>query len=77
MRIRKTQGGNIYLFIIYVILIQMGRGLNGLLGKFGIEYRYSLQPMYIVRVHCTVAVQARYIPYVMYCNPKKNHPQFP
>ena len=51
MRIRKTQGGNIYLFIIYVILIQMGRGLNGLLGKFGIEYRYSLQPMYIV--HCT------------------------
>ena len=55
----------------------MGRGLNGLLGKFGIEYRYSLQPMYIVRVHCTVAVQARYIPYFMYCNPKKNHPQFP
>ena len=52
----------------------MGRGLNGLLGKFGIEYQYSLQSMYIVRVHCTVAVQAHYIAYFMYYNPKKPTP---
>ena len=50
-------------------IIQLGRGLKGLLGEFSMA-AYSLQPMH---APCTVAVHLHYIPYFIFNNLQK-HP---
>ena len=51
----------------YVILIQLGRGLNGLLGEFG------MAAFSATHAHCIVAIHVHYIPYFIFNNKNPCH----